>query len=258
MAARILPSHGATAMTDRRARAIKAAKQIKLERYSEAQTVFIAGSIIRGTDTKYSDIDLVVVFKEVTSAWRESFIYNDFPVEAFVHDPKTLRYFFEEVDARSGCPSLPHMVLEGIPYPDTSFSTELKEEAADLIKKGPPALSTEDLRNRRYFVTDLVDDLREPRNRLETTAAAVRLYEILADFYLRANRYWSAKGKSIPRTLQSHDPLIAKRFTSSFQVLFETGNTARVVELAADILAPHGGFLFNGHTLTAPETWKKP
>jgi hypothetical protein len=48
-------------------------------------------------------------------------------VEAFVHDPATLKYFFFEVDRASGVPSLPQMVVEGVEIPaPTEMSRALK------------------------------------------------------------------------------------------------------------------------------------
>ena len=47
--------------------------------------------------------------------------------------------------------------------------------AAALIAAGPPALDRDSERRMRYFVTDLVDDLRAPRSPNEMTAAASRV-----------------------------------------------------------------------------------
>jgi hypothetical protein len=42
---------------------------------------FASGSIIRGGGGKGSDIDLVVVFDQLETAWRETFIEGDFPFD---------------------------------------------------------------------------------------------------------------------------------------------------------------------------------
>jgi hypothetical protein len=55
-------------------------------------------------------------------------------IEAFVHDPATLEYFFVEMDRASGIPSLPQMVMEGIEVPGpTDMSVRLKRRAAALL-----------------------------------------------------------------------------------------------------------------------------
>src|SRR5262245_32015520 len=110
---------------------IAAANAIQAERYSNAAAVFAAGSILRGEGTPFSDLDLVVVFAQLPCAYRESFTFEGYPVEAFVHDPETLEYFFLEIDRPSGIPALPQMVVEGIEVPASSeLSRELKRRAA--------------------------------------------------------------------------------------------------------------------------------
>ena len=105
-------------MSPRKDAALLAARKIFSVRYSGADVAFVAGSIVRGDDTPYSDIDLVVVYSQFSAAYRESFLSDGFSVEAFVHDPSTLKYFFEDIDAKSGCPSLPSMVVEGVALPN--------------------------------------------------------------------------------------------------------------------------------------------
>ena len=146
-----------------RERIIDVATAIRAARYTGAVATFAAGSIVRGEGTPFSDLDLVVVYAELPCAYRESFRFGGYPVEAFVHDPATLEYFFLEVDRPSGVPALAHMVVEGIEIPAPSdVSRELKRLAASVIGAGPPALDSESERRMRYFVSDLLDDLRAP------------------------------------------------------------------------------------------------
>ena len=72
---------------------IDAARIIREDRYAGPTAVFAAGSIVRGEGTPYSDLDLVVVYPDVACAYRESFRVRNLPVEAFVHDPETLKLF---------------------------------------------------------------------------------------------------------------------------------------------------------------------
>src|SRR4051794_40453736 len=95
-------------------RIIDVANAIRTDRYKDAGATFAAGSIVRGEGTPFSDLDLVVVYAHLPSAYRESFRFDGYPVEAFVHDPTTLEYFFLEVDRPSGVPTLPQMIAEGV------------------------------------------------------------------------------------------------------------------------------------------------
>jgi hypothetical protein len=228
------------------------------DRYAGADVGFVAGSIVRGEGTRYSDLDLVVIYANLDHAYRESFTADGFPVEAFVHDPSTLEYFFVEVDRKSGVPSLAQMVVEGIEVPgQTPLTRTLKARAAAIIAAGPPALDPDTERQMRYFVSDLLDDLRAPRSRDELVGAGARLYECLADYVLRSRGRWSAKGKSIPRALRRHDAGLAAAYAEAFTALFARAD-ASVLGLAEDLLRDTGGPLFDGYRRDAPPGWRRP
>jgi predicted nucleotidyltransferase len=97
-------------------RILDVAKAIQAARYTGAAT-FAAGSIVRGEGTSTSDLDLVVVYAQLSRAYRESFRFDGYPVEAFIHDPATLEYFVLEIDRPSGVPALSQMIAEGVEIP---------------------------------------------------------------------------------------------------------------------------------------------
>ncbi|HEX6838362.1 MAG TPA: nucleotidyltransferase domain-containing protein [Polyangia bacterium] len=247
-------------MTTGRRDARAQARFIYETRYSDAAALLLAGSVVRGEATAHSDLDLVVLYERVAHARRESFVSDGWPVEAFVHDAETLRYFFVEVDARAGTPSLAAMVLEGIDVVagdrPSAATVAAKRQAAEHVAAGPAAWSERELQQRRYVLTDLVDDLRAPRSDAERVAAGARLYELLADCILRSARRWSARGKSIPRVLAQHDAALAARFVAAFDALFAAGDTAAIVALVEEVLRPLGGLLFDGYRLDAPADWR--
>ncbi|HEV2860010.1 MAG TPA: nucleotidyltransferase domain-containing protein [Pyrinomonadaceae bacterium] len=239
-------------MATERLEPAEAARRILGERYAGAAVLFLAGSVVRGEGTPSSDLDLVVVYERVPNAYREAFVYEGWPVEAFVHDPATLRSFFQS-DSREGIPSILCMVREGVEIPAPSpLSAELKAEAAALIEAGPPAWDDEHVGNVRYWLTDCVDDLRHPRSDEELVATGAQLYELAADFFLRSRGLWSARRKMIPRRLRETDPDFAARFGRAFDALFIEKRQDEAIALVADMLAPHGGFLFDGYRRDAP------
>lgn len=238
-------------------RALSCAREIAAARYADADVIFLCGSVVRGEETASSDLDLVVVYRQVPHAVRESFTYDSWPVEAFVHDPETLNYFYREVDAPTGVPSLADMISNGMAIPsDTEFSQAVRAAAQAFLAEGPAQWSAEELANSRYFITDLVEDIRAPRSRGELTGALTRLYPMVATHFFRSRRLWSAKGKSIPRRLKEVDAVVANAFVSAFQSAFEDGAVERVIEFCDQLLAPSGGWLFAGHRLDAPSSWR--
>jgi hypothetical protein len=96
---------------------IKITTDIYNTKYPQAKSIFLSGSIVRGEARSTSDLDLVVVFERISCAYRDSYFYEKWPIEVFVHDPQTLEYFFRQVDRPTGVPSLATMVAEGIAIP---------------------------------------------------------------------------------------------------------------------------------------------
>lgn len=211
---------------------------------------FAAGSVLRGEGTPFSDLDLVVVFEKLPAAYRESFLYKNTPVEAFVHDPATLDYFFFDLDRKGGVPSLASMVAEGLPLPPNELAEELKRRAEECLTAGPPPINTD---TSRYALTDLADDLRGWRNPAELWATAAQVSQQLADFQLRSRGLWSAKGKSIPCRLAAVDPVYAERYGHALERVYQHCDPGPLIALCDET-----GRLFEGFRLDAPSHWRRP
>ncbi len=222
-------------------------QKLILERYPEAKAVFWAGSVAKNLGTEASDLDLIVVYEQIPNAYREAFIYEEWPIDAFVHDTNTLHYFFEESRTSSGIPGLISMVLEGLEVTTpTDFSKNIKAIAQKTFEAGPHPWSKEQIDKERFLITDMLEDIKLPASREEQIASTARLYEDLLNFYFRAQNKWSASGKSIIRYLQQDNPELALEFTRCFENIFQTGNAADLEKLIKKILAPFGGLLWNG------------
>ena len=232
-------------------------ENIRRGRYAKAPVVFLAGSLVRGEGTSTSDLDLVVVFDRLPNAFRESFWHEKWPVEAFVHDPSTLEHFFRTIDRPTGFPSLAAMVSEGIEVPAVSeFSNRLKQLANKTLDEGPPKSNEDEIKNSRYQITDLIEDMRDPRSPHKLHATASSLYPALANHFFRSRGLWSAKGKTIPRRLSQIDQRLANQFVDGFSAVFAKNCSRAVILLAEEILAPEGGFLFAGYKLEASKLWR--
>ena len=232
--------------------------ELLAQRYRGASATFLAGSVMRGEGTDSSDLDLVIVYDHLDAAYRESFVHEGWPIEAFVHDPETLRYFFLNVDLPSGVPSLIHMVSTGTALPAaTKLSQDLQAFAQKLLAQGPIPWDDERHRRSRYMITSLVDDLRCPRSRAELLAAGTALYEALAAHLLLGDGHWFGKGKSIPRQLTtSLSPQVATQFDAAFDRLFATSDSGEVIRLCDEVLATCGDSLFEGYKAMAPPDWR--
>ena len=213
--------------------------------------MFAAGSIMRGEGNELSDIDLVVVYPTLPRAWRETFVVDGFPVEAFVHDPETLAYFIQG-DVDSGAPIIVHMIANGtVISVEPQKAEELQQQARSILARGPNPLTGERYDTMRYFLSDLVDDLRAERPLEEIAALSALLYPRLIDLILLGRNQWTGKGKWGPRLLRRFDPTLADLVTKAFAETVQ-GQTAALLSLAEQVLNQHGGRYLDGYRVDAP------
>ncbi|HYA18431.1 MAG TPA: nucleotidyltransferase domain-containing protein [Bryobacteraceae bacterium] len=239
-------------------RFIETAKALYRDRYSGASVVFAAGSFVRGEATAFSDLDLVVLYPALPHAYRESLIVEGVMVEAFVHDPATLRHYFEAATKKAAA-ALPSMVREGIELPGPNAVSEAAKRLAEtVLAGGPPPLDAEEMAARRYGLTYLIDDLRDPRSPVEAHAAGAQLYELVADFFLRSHGFWSAKGKWIPRAMHRADAPTCEKFLASFEPLFRQADPTAAIAFTEEVLDLAGGPLFDGYRRDVPPEKRKP
>lgn len=227
------------------------------ERYPDAKAVFWAGSVSQNQGTDSSDLDLVIVYKSLPNAYREAFIYDDWPIDVFIHDLDTLRYFCCTLEASDGKPALVNMILHGheILAPN-ELSTQAKAIADKALAKGPDEWSQAQIDKERFLITDILDDIKFPKNREEQLISAVHLFEPLIQFYFRASKKWAASGKSLMRLFKKEDSDLASEFNQSFESLFQTGDTSGIEKVVQKILTPYGGFLWDGFRSNAPSEWR--
>lgn len=235
-------------------------ERLRRTRYADAAALLVAGSVVRGEGTPASDLDIVVVYERLPQARRESFVFEGWPVEAFIHDPETMYHFFTEVDGPRGIPMLPRMVAEGIEAPGpTVLTRRLKAVADEVIAAGPPALSEQAVKWTRYLIADAMDDIRHAPTQEQKVAAGAALYGRLGDAWFRLRGAWSAQGKALPKAMRRADASFAARFAGAFGALFQYGETDALDAIAREVLAPVGGpFAFaEGYAQDAPPSARK-
>ncbi|KGP71612.1 nucleotidyltransferase domain-containing protein [Pontibacillus yanchengensis] len=231
------------------------AKKIVEERYPSSEAAILAGSVVRDEATATSDLDLVIFDFSITDSFRESFFSLNWPVEAFVHNRTSYRHFFDE-DCKKGIPSLPRMIVEGMPLKGSEHINNVKEEAANRLAEGPESWDTETIQLKRYFITDTAEDLKGAIHRAEAIFIANLLADQLHEFYLRTNQQWIGKGKWVIRALKRYDEEYAKHFTRAFDQFYRTGEMDEVEKLVELTLKPYGGPLFDGFSVGKPSDFR--
>lgn len=236
---------------------LKIAQEFYDLHFKDAECGIVAGSIMRGEGHAHSDIDLVVLYgDDFEDVRRESHMYKDTPIEVFIHNRQAQNYFFES-DQKRGIPTMNAMVAEGIiigKNPD--YAIRQKEYAQSILDSGPPDLTPVEFDRKRYMITDKIDDLRDPRDGGAKMAVLCNLFEVAADFYLRAQKEWSGTTKGLVKRLRQVDAEFCDHYIQAFQSGF-AGDADAVIDLCEEILSPYGGWHWAGDHQKAPEDWKK-
>lgn len=213
-------------------------------RYVEALAAFVGGSVIRGQGTATSDLDLVVVVATAPPApFRETQVFDEWIIEAFVHSRETLAIWAAR-DAADRKPVLAQLVTEGRIIADRGPAASIRVEMQQLLDRGPAALSNEELERLRYGISDSADDLAGGPPGLERISVVASLVNDLIRLELETAGQWSGGGKWIIRRLAELDPVLSRRLTDAAAAAL-TDPTA-LVSLAEERLDHHGGRLMHG------------
>ncbi|WP_039458420.1 nucleotidyltransferase domain-containing protein [Candidatus Jidaibacter acanthamoebae] len=228
-------------------------KKLIDKRYSDAKAVFWGGSVSRGLGTNTSDLDIIIVYEQISSSYREAFIYENWPIDAFIHDPETLGVLFKKIKEIGICGTM-EMIINGKEIMlESNFSKRIKDSTREKFDLKPLAWEKKEIDNERFLITDLLDDILYPNSRAEQIASTAKLYEQLARFYFRAQNKWSASGKSILRYLEKDNSNIAYEYSHAFEKAFQGGDVQDLKNLVTKLLAPYGGLLWDGFRFDIPK-----
>ncbi len=228
--------------------ALEAAQRFVEQSFPACDAALLAGSIVRGEATATSDLDLVIVTKEVRAPYRESLYAYGWPIEVFVHTHRSYREFFAS-DIQRRRPSLPRMCAEGIILRDhEGVAQRLKKEARELLEQGPQSLSKEEITQLRYALTDNLDDFIGSVRQGENFFIASELAKLSSELMLSYHGQWIGKGKWVLRALHAFDPRLAQRLTSALETFFQQGSKDDLINFAQEALDLVGGRLFEGYS----------
>lgn len=238
--------------------AIACAGEVLAARYAGAEFAIAAGSIVRGEGTDTSDLDLVVIFRNLENAWRESFLHGDMPVEAFVNDYETIQGFMDR-DHRDARATMLHMLATGVAVPgDIAASKLLQHYAQTLWEAGPPPVEPAHIDHLRYVATDLLDDLRGHPPPHELRSILYKLYQVMAELRLRQAKRFVGGGKHLARGLSECDAAFAEALDRVMRAAHTGGFGPAEIAVLSDLLAARGGRLFEGYRQPAPADVRTP
>lgn len=233
---------------NKRLEPFNAASQFVEKYFSNCQAALLAGSVVRGEATITSDLDIVIFDKEVKSAYRESFIEFEWPIEVFVHNLTSYKNYFT-MDYERARPSLQKMLIEGMVIKDDGIVEQIKKEAQQILENGPQQWSLQTIDAKRYFITDVLDDFIGCTTIHEELFIVNMLAELVSEFILRTNGKWVGTSKWIFRLLKAHDEQLALQFYEAFNFYYETKDKTQIIAFIDNVLEPFGGRLFEGFSM---------
>lgn len=216
--------------------------------HPECEGAMLAGSCARGEATATSDLDIIILYEGENRAYRESLLFDGWPVEVFVYTGEAYQNFFAS-DAERGIPSLPRMASEAVVLKESPAVTKMISEASSIFGAGPLSWNKQKIDHNRYMITNLIDDFLDKEIGGEAYFLANTIVNDLAIFSLRTRQHWIGSGKWMFRELIGMDSTLANQFEQSLKAFYEQHDKQAIVQLADDCLEPFGGRLFEGYYL---------
>ncbi len=217
------------------------ARALVSDRFPAARAAFLGGGVLSARRTPTSDLDIVVLIDGPPAPYRESLFWRGWPVELFVQEAGMIGAWFAK-DAARRRPTLARMCAEGVVLADTDGTgAAVAEQARAVLAAGPPALEPAELDQRRYSLTDLLDDLAGSTDPGETAVICWYLITRTAELALVLAGAWLGGGKWLLRELRATDPRLAD------ELIAARDDPARLADLADAVLARAGGRLWAGY-----------
>ncbi|MCZ9342988.1 nucleotidyltransferase domain-containing protein, partial [Streptomyces sp. TRM76130] len=174
--------------------AIEAARAVVDGRHPEARAAFLGGSVVTGRRTATSDLDIVVLLHGAPAPYRASLRYAGWPVEMFAHTEATWHAYVER-EVRERRSPLLWMCADGLLLSDADgLGARLAARAGELVAAGPPPVPAEEIDDRRYAITDLLDDLAGSTDQDERLFIATELVRRTGELALAASASWNGGG----------------------------------------------------------------
>jgi hypothetical protein len=225
---------------------IDAAQAICEEHHPDARAAFLGGSVITNRRTATSDLDIVVLLHGAPAPYRLSVHDHGWPAELLVHTEESWHAFVEREVANRSSP-LMWMCANGILFLDRDGAgARIGARAKSLAAAGPPPMPAEEIDDRRYALTDLLDDLAGCTDPGERLFICTELARRTAELALAFNTAWNGGGKWLARRLDATAPGLCTRLHNGVQEAL-AGRPSYLVAAVDEVLAQAGGRLWAGY-----------
>ena len=199
-----------------------------------------------GRRTAMSDLDIVVILHGSPAPYRASLRRGEWPVEMFVHTEATWHAYTQREVRKRRSPLL-WMCADGILLFDKDgVGTHLAAEARRLTAAGPPTVPAEEIDDRRYAITDLLDDLVGSTDQGERLFIATELVRRAGELALAASGTWNGGGKWLARRLETPAPGLSMRLHDGLREVL-AGRIEPLAAVVDEVLDQVGGRFWVGY-----------
>ncbi|NDZ82032.1 nucleotidyltransferase domain-containing protein [Streptomyces sp. SID10853] len=228
---------------------VQTARDLVRDRFPEARAAFLCGSVLTHRRTATSDLDIVVLLAGPPAPFRESLEWEGWPVELFVQTEAVWRSFAERETVARNSPLLA-MCAEGMVLADADgLGAALQAESRERLAAGPPPVPAAELEDRRYALTDTLDDLRGCTDPAERAYLVADLLRRASELALLAGGHWLGGGKWLSRRLAAADPALHGRLTAGAAAAMSgrADGTEHFSGVVQDVLKLAGGPIWAGY-----------
>jgi hypothetical protein len=163
--------------------------------------------------------------------------------------PDSFNYFCTTEIARRRSPLL-HMCAHGvILFSNDDIAETRQRQARGLWAQGPPPLRPEELDEKRYRLSDLLDDYEGTHDDAELTFIVASLIEEAAELELSASGQWLGSGKWLARQLRQHDADLSSRLSDAAALALGKVERRSLSVVITEVLNRVGGPLSSGYRL---------
>jgi hypothetical protein len=229
--------------------ALEAAKRIVDSQFPEAIAAFVPGSASKVHSIKKSDLDILVVLRSGPAPFRETIREFGWPVELFVHTTPSIEYF-SHLEALGHRATTQTMLAYGHIILSVGGNAErIQATAIKRLADGPPPLSEEEMRRRRYELTDHLNDFLGTFDPAELIYVLGQLIIATSELALLTRSHWLATGKWLPRHLAVSDPELSMRIRAATDSVLNGGDKHEMEGIVQEVLERVGGPLTVEHLL---------
>ncbi|MEU8791344.1 nucleotidyltransferase domain-containing protein [Streptomyces sp. NPDC048643] len=235
-------------MTDQEAASAHAARLVA-ELFPQALGAVLGGSAAEGRSTPTSDLDIGVLLPDSAGSGRQVLRHEGRLVELFLNSDEDLAEFFQWDRARRRATVVFVYARGAVLVDPEGRVARARQMAEEIIKLGPPPLTTEQWRHGRYVLTCYVDDLVDtsPSNRHEQLAVADHALREAAELLTARQVSWTGIGKWLPRRLVEADPELGTKLLDGHLAVAEQADPTRLASAVDELLQSIGGPLREGY-----------